>query len=94
METPACEWKWIELSSCLLLDLFTQGKLLHVAVEGILTGEKTLNESEDYLDCVAGYLRSISHVLEDIGKVKAIESVVQHQPLQYLGIVDCVAVYK
>ncbi|KAB5581965.1 hypothetical protein PHYPO_G00181690 [Pangasianodon hypophthalmus] len=75
-------------------NLFTQGKLLHVAVEGILTGEKTLIEDGVCLENVSGYLQSISHVLEDITGVKAIESVVQHQPLQYLGIVDCVAMYK
>lgn len=78
----------------LVLDLFTQGTLLHVAVQGILTGEKTLNEDGECLENVSGYLQSISHVLEDITGVKAIESVVQHQPLRYLGIVDCVAMYK
>ncbi|MCJ8730838.1 hypothetical protein PDJAM_G00188890 [Pangasius djambal] len=75
-------------------NLFTQGKLLHVAVEGILTGEKTLIEDGVCLENVSGYLQSISHVLEDITRVKAMESVVQHQHLQYLGIVDCVAMYK
>lgn len=79
---------------CFILDLFTQGKLLHAAVEGILTGENNLNEDGECLEKVSGYLQSISHVLEDITGVKAIESVVLHQPLQYLGIVDCVAVYK
>lgn len=79
---------------CLVLDLFTQGKLLHVAVERILTGEKTLSEDEECLENVSGYLQSISRVLEDVTEVKAIESVVQHQPLQYLGIVDCVALYR
>ncbi|XP_060781507.1 mitochondrial genome maintenance exonuclease 1 [Neoarius graeffei] len=71
-------------------NLFTQGRLLHVALEGILSGEQTLNENET----VSGYLQSISHGLEDVTGVKAIESVVQHQPLQYLGVVDCVAMYK
>lgn len=88
------KWKVIHLSSFLVLDLFTQGKLMHVAVEGILSGEKTLNENAQCLENVSGYLQSVSHVLEDVTGVKAIESVVQHQPLQYLGIVDCVAMYK
>ncbi|KAG7334299.1 hypothetical protein KOW79_002706 [Hemibagrus wyckioides] len=74
--------------------LFTQGKLLHVAVEEILTGEKDLNEDGKCLENVSGYLQSISGVLEDVTGVKAIESVVLHKPLQYLGIVDCVAIYK
>ncbi|XP_060728019.1 mitochondrial genome maintenance exonuclease 1 [Tachysurus vachellii] len=75
-------------------NLFTQGKLFHAAVEGILTGENNLNEDGECVEKVSGYLQSISHVLEDVTGVKAIESVVLHEPLQYLGIVDCVAVYK
>ncbi|KAM9476611.1 mitochondrial genome maintenance exonuclease 1 [Clarias gariepinus] len=75
-------------------NLFAQGKLLHVAVEGILTGENNLNEDGVCLESVSGYLQSLSHILEDVTGVKAIESVVQHQPLQYLGVVDCVAKYK
>lgn len=87
--------KWIvTMILCLVLDLFTEGKLLHVAVERILTGEKNVNEVGECMENVSGYLQSISHVLEDVAGVKAIESVVLHQPLQYLGIVDCVAMYK
>lgn len=67
---------------------------MHVAVEEILTGEKDLNEDGKCLENVSGYLQSISGVLEDVTGVKAIESVVLHKPLQYLGIVDCVAIYK
>lgn len=67
---------------------------MHVAVEGILTGENNLNEDGVCLESVSGYLQSLSHILEDVTGVKAIESVVQHQPLQYLGVVDCVAKYK
>ncbi|KAF7710715.1 mitochondrial genome maintenance exonuclease 1 [Silurus meridionalis] len=75
-------------------NLFTQGKVLHEAVEEILTGEKSLTEYHECLENVSGYLGSLSYVLEDITGVKAIESVVHHRPLQYLGIVDCVAMYK
>lgn len=78
----------------LVLDLFTQGKLLHIAVERILTGEENLNKDEECLENVSGYLQSISHVLKDVTGVKAIESVVQHKPLWYLGVVDCVAIYQ
>ncbi|MEQ2200869.1 hypothetical protein XENOCAPTIV_004187 [Xenoophorus captivus] len=40
------------------------------------------------------YIQSISHVLEDVSAVRAIESTVQHGALNYLGIVDCVARYR
>lgn len=42
----------------------------------------------------AGYMESIQHVLEDISDVRAVESAVQHQPLNYVGILDCVAQYR
>ncbi|TTU93297.1 Mitochondrial genome maintenance exonuclease 1 [Bagarius yarrelli] len=75
-------------------NLFTQGKQFHVAVERILTRERNATEVCESLESVSGFLQSISHVLEGVTGVTAIESVVLHQPLQYLGIVDCVAVYK
>uniref|UniRef100_A0A8C4GDB4 Mitochondrial genome maintenance exonuclease 1 n=1 Tax=Dicentrarchus labrax TaxID=13489 RepID=A0A8C4GDB4_DICLA len=37
---------------------------------------------------------SISHVLEDVSAVRAIESTVQHETLNYLGVADCVARYR
>lgn len=43
---------------------------------------------------VQGYMESISHVLEDIRAVRAIESTVQHDSLNYVGIADCVARYR
>lgn len=43
---------------------------------------------------VSGYLSSVQHVLKDISEVKALESAVQHETLQYLGLVDCVAKYR
>ena len=41
-----------------------------------------------------GLLQSVRHVLEDIGDVRAVESVVTHLPLGYVGTCDCIAKYK
>ncbi|NXD97864.1 MGME1 exonuclease, partial [Chaetorhynchus papuensis] len=75
-------------------NLFLQGERFHSALESIfLSGEKAAKEQgED--DVVAGYLSSVEHVLEDISEVKALESGVHHETLQYLGLVDCVAKYR
>lgn len=78
---------------CLFLDLFRQGRLFHTAIDAILSGEDLLEE-DNFAKNVSGYLQSISHVFDVITEVKAIESVVYHQTLQYRGIVDCVAKYK
>lgn len=79
--------------------LFRQGKLFHSAVENLLTsagGWESKNDLEkaEYTPEVQGYLESISHILEDLSDVKAIESVVQHHTLNYMGIADCVARYR
>uniref|UniRef100_A0A7N8Y8D0 Mitochondrial genome maintenance exonuclease 1 n=1 Tax=Mastacembelus armatus TaxID=205130 RepID=A0A7N8Y8D0_9TELE len=76
-----------------------QGKLFHSALEDILMSgstwkDKSLSEAPKYPSEVLGYMESISHILEDISAVRAIESTVQHDTLNYLGIVDCVARYR
>ncbi|XP_036430957.1 mitochondrial genome maintenance exonuclease 1 [Colossoma macropomum] len=79
------------------MNLFKQGKLFHAAIEAALTQETPPKEDVECPECpdeVAGYLQSISHVLEDVTGVRAIESVVEHQSLKYLGIMDCVAMYR
>ena len=86
-------------SCCFQSDLFRQGKLFHSAVEDILTSgetwkDSTSSETPEHPPEVQGYLRSISHVLEDVRAVRATESTVQHDTLNYLGIVDCVARYR
>lgn len=73
-------------------DLFKQGKLFHTALEDTLAPSES-KEPECNED-IAGYMESIQHVLEDISDVRAIESAVQHQPLNYVGILDCVAQYR
>lgn len=82
------------------LNLFRQGSLFHTAVESFLTSVATLEDanptetSTEYPAEIEGYMESISHVLEDVRGVRAIESTVQHGTLNYLGIVDCVARYR
>ncbi|KAM4607166.1 mitochondrial genome maintenance exonuclease 1 [Polymixia lowei] len=81
------------------LNLFRQGKLFHTSVEDILTSDatgedKTFMETSGYPSEVEGYMESISHILEDISGVRAIESAVQHGTLNYRGVVDCVACYR
>lgn len=86
-------------SCCIQSDLFRQGKLFHSAVEDILTSgatwkNKNPSETSEYPPEVQGYVESISHILEDVSAVRAIESTVQHGTLNYLGIADCVARYR
>ncbi|XP_030297604.1 mitochondrial genome maintenance exonuclease 1 [Sparus aurata] len=80
------------------LNLFRQGKLFHSAVEEVLTSgtpqNRNLSETPEYPPDVQGYMESISHILEDVGAVRAIESTVQHNALNYLGVADCVARYR
>ncbi|XP_076141591.1 mitochondrial genome maintenance exonuclease 1-like [Alosa pseudoharengus] len=73
-------------------NLFKQGKLFHSALENALAPSES--EEPECTEDTTGYLESIQHVLEDINEVRAIESAVQHQHLNYVGIVDCVARYR
>lgn len=77
-------------------DLFRQGNVFHSALEDILTSGATWKDKKtsEYPPDVQGYMESISHVLEDVRAVRAIESTVQHDTLNYVGVVDCVARYR
>lgn len=83
-----------------VLDLFRQGKLFHTAVDDILTLREASEEDTEAVKIsetppeVDGYMESIREVLEDVSRVRAVESTVQHGTLNYLGIVDCVAYYR
>ncbi|KAK0151536.1 Mitochondrial genome maintenance exonuclease 1 [Merluccius polli] len=78
--------------------LFRHGKLFHNAVEDILTAELSARGPDPPgawgSPEVEGFVESISHILEDVSGVRAMESTVQHRDLNYLGIVDCVARYR
>lgn len=79
--------------------LFRQGKLFHSVVEDSLTSgitweNRNASEKAEYPPEVHGYMESISHILEDVSSVRAIESAVQHDTLNYMGIADCVARYR
>ncbi|NXD79150.1 MGME1 exonuclease, partial [Halcyon senegalensis] len=75
-------------------NLFLQGALFHAALESIFLSEETAIKEQREDVAVSGYLSSVQHVLKDISSVKALESAVQHETLQYLGLVDCVAKYR
>lgn len=75
-------------------NLFLQGELFHAALESIFLPEEMATKERGEDSAVSGYLSSVQHVLKDISEVKALESAVQHENLQYLGLVDCVAKYR
>ncbi|XP_010146973.1 PREDICTED: mitochondrial genome maintenance exonuclease 1 [Eurypyga helias] len=75
-------------------NLFLQGELFHAALESIFLAEAMATKEQREDVAVSGYLSSVQHVLRDISEVKALESAVQHESLQYLGLVDCVAKYR
>ncbi|KPP80037.1 mitochondrial genome maintenance exonuclease 1-like [Scleropages formosus] len=65
-----------------------------LTLERILMPGKIAPEDEGSSELVEGYIESVQHVLDDIRGVRAIESVVKHPSLNYLGLVDCVAMYR
>ncbi|XP_068423259.1 mitochondrial genome maintenance exonuclease 1 [Clinocottus analis] len=80
-------------------NLFREGKLFHSALDDVLASCATREntnplETSEYPPEAQGYLQSISHVLDDVRAVRATESTVHHNTLNYLGILDCVARYR
>ena len=55
---------------------------------------KRKNYLFDKLPEAEGFVRSVEHVVNDISDVYAVESVVSHINLGYVGTVDLVAKYK
>ncbi|XP_016297866.1 mitochondrial genome maintenance exonuclease 1-like [Sinocyclocheilus anshuiensis] len=76
------------------LNIFRLGKLFHAAIEDTFTQETSSKEDHECPAEVSGHIESVSNVLNDITGARAIESVVHHSALRYLGIVDCVAEYR
>ncbi|XP_030627691.1 mitochondrial genome maintenance exonuclease 1 [Chanos chanos] len=75
-------------------NIFRQGKRFHISIEKLFTSEDSSWEDTETSDELSGYMESISHVLDDVTEVRALESAVHHQSLQYHGVVDCVALYR
>ncbi|XP_004698212.1 mitochondrial genome maintenance exonuclease 1 [Echinops telfairi] len=73
-------------------NIFLQGKQFHEALESILSSQGTSKEKGGNL--ASGYIESIQHVLKDVSGVRVLESAVQHEALQYMGLLDCVAEYQ
>ncbi|XP_069788099.1 mitochondrial genome maintenance exonuclease 1 [Narcine bancroftii] len=72
-------------------NVLSRGQLFHSALEDALLSSKIPEtDNED----VAGYLQSVKGILEDVTGIRVLESVVNHLPLQYTGLVDCVAEYR
>ncbi|XP_063184119.1 mitochondrial genome maintenance exonuclease 1 isoform X3 [Chroicocephalus ridibundus] len=63
-------------------------------LESIFLSEEVTTKEQREDVAISGYLSSVQHVLKDVSEVKALESAVQHETLQYLGLVDCVAKYR
>ncbi|KAI2594153.1 mitochondrial genome maintenance exonuclease 1 [Homo sapiens] len=74
-------------------DVFLQGKRFHEALESILSPQETLKERDENL-LKSGYIESVQHILKDVSGVRALESAVQHETLNYIGLLDCVAEYQ
>ncbi|KAI4575435.1 hypothetical protein MJG53_011638 [Ovis ammon polii x Ovis aries] len=74
-------------------NMFLQGKQFHGALESILSPQGNLKERDESL-LESGYVQSVQHVLKDISGVRALESAVKHETLQYVGLLDCVADYQ
>uniref|UniRef100_A0A8B9EZE9 Mitochondrial genome maintenance exonuclease 1 n=1 Tax=Amazona collaria TaxID=241587 RepID=A0A8B9EZE9_9PSIT len=75
-------------------NLFLQGHLFHAALESVFLSEEMVTKEQREDVTVSGYLSSVERVLKDISEVRALESAVHHEGLQYLGLVDCVAKYR
>lgn len=72
-------------------NILNRGQLFHSALEdALLSSRIPETDNED----VAGYLQSVKSVLDDVTGTRVLESAVKHLPLQYTGLLDCVAEYR
>lgn len=62
-------------------------------MESILSPQEALKERDENL-LKSGYIESVQHILKDVSGVRALESAVQHETLNYIGLLDCVAEYQ
>ncbi|XP_043552275.1 mitochondrial genome maintenance exonuclease 1 [Chiloscyllium plagiosum] len=72
-------------------NILNRGKLFHSALEETLLSTKIPKTDDEE---ITGYLHSVQEILADIRGPRVLESVVTHLPLQYMGLVDCIAEYR
>ncbi|XP_067900684.1 mitochondrial genome maintenance exonuclease 1 isoform X2 [Heterodontus francisci] len=72
-------------------NILNRGQLFHSTLEETLLSTKIPKTDDEE---IAGYLHSVKDILADIKGTRVLESVVSHVPLQYMGLVDCVAEYR
>lgn len=69
-----------------------RGTGFHQEIQAYFKSNETISHEEGVGN--SGYWRSISHVLQDIKNVVAVESAVVHPLLKYAGTLDLIAEYK
>ncbi|XP_060630260.2 mitochondrial genome maintenance exonuclease 1 [Anolis sagrei] len=75
-------------------NIFQKGKCFHAAMESLLLSDDiSVKVQEEDIDG-SGFVKSVKHVLQEVTRVRALESAVQHETLGYQGLVDCVAEYR
>ncbi|XP_067845355.1 mitochondrial genome maintenance exonuclease 1 [Heptranchias perlo] len=72
-------------------NILNRGKLFHSALEEAFLSTKIPKTDDEE---IAGYLRSVQDIMADVRGTRVLESVVSHLPLQYMGLLDCVAEYR
>uniref|UniRef100_A0A2D4F5L7 Mitochondrial genome maintenance exonuclease 1 n=3 Tax=Micrurus TaxID=8634 RepID=A0A2D4F5L7_MICCO len=75
-------------------DTFQKGKSFHAAMEALLLAKGNVGKGQAEDTSISGYVMSVRHVLQDITRVRALESAVQHEALCYQGLTDCIADYR
>ncbi|XP_026571007.1 mitochondrial genome maintenance exonuclease 1 [Pseudonaja textilis] len=73
---------------------FQKGKNFHAAMEALLLAKGNVVKEQEEDPSISGYVRSVKHALQDITRVRALESAVQHEALYYQGLADCIADYR
>ncbi|XP_013910124.1 PREDICTED: mitochondrial genome maintenance exonuclease 1 [Thamnophis sirtalis] len=73
---------------------FQKGKNFHAAMEALLLTKENVIKEQKEDTSISSYVMSVKHVLQDITRVTALESAVQHEVLYYQGLIDCIAEYR
>lgn len=67
---------------------------VHTVEQGLAERVASDSNTSSPHEVISGYMKSVEHILKDIGSVYALESVVTHIDLGYTGTFDCLAEYK